>query len=286
MPLQPPSFPIGDHPDVGAVADWCEFVALARTNAFKRGDLKSAISLENLADGEAVEQDVWYELERRAELFGNRWPLRVTGLRLSRRSPSPVPLSLYRFFCLLGIGILDASDRTLFELVITQLLVPLTGHPALHIGAPASVGMDPSFRERVKFYATDSGLLKTEIKSSPLPTDKDLGVDAVTWLPFSDNRGAYLHFLAQCSTGSDWEGKLHDIDLEVWKDHVHWGVTPVRIFAVPFVITLPEAKWVRTSHKGGLILDRPRLVELATRVRLPSSLISELTTRVNTLAAA
>lgn len=277
MTLQPPSFPVGDRPAVGAVADWCEVVSLTRSNAFKRGDLKSAIGIENVVDAETVEQEVWYELERRVELFGSRWPLRLTGPRLSRRSPSPVPLALYRFLCLLGIGVLDASDRTLFEIVTAALMTPLTSHAALHIGAPASSGMDSSFRERVKSYASNSGLLPTEIKSSPLPADKDLGVDAVTWLPFADNRGAYLHFLTQCATGADWEDKLHDINLEVWKDHIHWGVTPVRVFAVPFVLTLPEAKWVRTARKGGLILDRPRLVELATRVDLRRELISELT---------
>jgi hypothetical protein len=285
MSLDSLSFPVGDRPEVSAVADWCEFKALARSSSFKRGDLKSAVTLENVADSEIIEQEVWYELERRQALFGLRWPLRLSGNRLSRRSPSPVPLALYRFLCLLGVGVLDASDRTLFEVLTAELLAPFSGLPGLHIGAPASQGMDPSFRERVNFYAEQSGLLNTEIKSAPLPTDKDLGVDGVTWWAFDDDRGANLHFLAQCATGSDWEDKLHDIDLEVWKDHVHWGVTPVRIFAVPFVITLPEAKWVRISHKGGLIVDRPRLVELATYVDLPASVVQELSTSVTRLTA-
>ena len=164
MTLQSPSFPVGDRPRVSEVADWCEFIALLGSKAFKLGDLKSAIAIESIADAETIEEDVWHELERREELFGSHWPLRLTGSRLSRRSPSPVPLAFYRFLCLLSIGLLDAADRSLFELVIAQLISRLTGHASLHIGAPASAGMDPSFRERVRLYAKESHLLQTEVE--------------------------------------------------------------------------------------------------------------------------
>jgi hypothetical protein len=282
---EPPPFPVGQTPAIGEMADWVEFVTLSRETPFKRGDLQPALAQENIDDADTTEQDVWHELERRGDLFGQNWPLRISGNRITRRRPSPVPLALYRFLCLLSFGPLEGKDRTLFEVVVAMVISPFTGRPGLHIGAPASKGMDPSFRERVKRYGELSGLLPTEIKAAPLSDDKDLGVDAVTWFSFADPRGAHLHFLVQCATGEDWEDKLHDIDLKVWQDHIAWGVSPVRAFAVPLVLALPEAKWVRTARKGGLILDRPRLIELARRCLLPPALKTQLTARVRILSA-
>lgn len=277
---------MGSRVGVGQVADWVEFVVLSGTAPFKRGDLKSAIGQEDLAAAETMEQLTWSELERRAELFGQRWPLRLVGRRISRRAPSPVPLDLYRFFCLFGIGSVDPEDQTLFEVAVAELVRPLSGRTGLHVGAPASAGMDPSFRERIALYAATAGLLPDEVKAAPLPHDKDLGLDVVSWVSFSDRRGADLHLLVQCATGANWESKLHDINLEVWKDHIHWAVAPVRVFAVPYVLTMPRAKWVRTARRGGLILDRPRLVELAALGRLSDEVTKTMRRRVQVLRAA
>jgi hypothetical protein len=78
---------------------------------------------------------------------------------------------------------------------------------------------------------------------------------------------------------------LHEINLEVWHDHIHWAVHPVRVFAVPFVVSLPEAKWIRTSREGGLFLDRARLVSLGTRSATDTDLQGKLRQRVRELAA-
>ncbi|MFL5796799.1 MAG: hypothetical protein ACJ77A_02555 [Actinomycetota bacterium] len=268
------------------MADWVEFMALARTSAFKRGELKTAIGQENVESPETLEQEAWYALEQRAALFQETWPLRLVGNRLRRRTPSPINLGLYRFLCLLGFASLEATDRKLFELVVTKLVEPLTGTPAINVGHPAAAGMDASFRNRIEAYSQAAKLLPSEVKAGLLPDDKDLGLDIVTWLPFKDQRGAFLHVLVQCATGPDWEGKLHDIDITVWRGHINWGVEPVRIFAVPGVIFLPEAKWVRASQKGGLILDRPRLIELSTRLELPPDLVRAMAARTRLLAAA
>jgi hypothetical protein len=283
---EPPPFPVARQPEPGEIADWVEFVSLSRTSAFKRGDLKSAMALEDLDSADVLEQEAWHLLEQRATIFGANWPLRLVGSRIRRRSPSPVKLPLYRFFCLLGFAPLEQEDRKLFERLVTVLIQPLTGQAALNLGHPASPGMDPSFRQRIRLYTQQSGLLAAEIKDPPLSDDKDLGLDAATWLPFEDGRGAYLHLLVQCATGPDWAEKLHDIDIDVWRGHINWGVEPVRIFAVPTVIWLPESKWIRTSQKGGLILDRPRLMELSRRVDLPADLHTAVLTRVRLLAAA
>jgi len=270
--IEVPPFPVGRRPVTGRVADWVELSALARRVAFKRGDLRSAISVEDIEAPERVEEATWAELKWRSELYGDRWPLRLTGQRLTRRSPSPADLWFYRFLCLCGLGSLDDADRQLFELVIAELVSALTGSPSLHVGHPASSGQHASFRQRVEDYVNASGILKQEVMNPLLPDDKDLGLDVVSWIPFRDSRGGAVHFLAQCATGSDWKNKLNDIDLDVWSYHINWCVSPVRVFAVPFALRMAPERWVRLNAQAGMVVDRPRLLELAERVPLSAGL--------------
>lgn len=214
------------------------------------------------------------------------WPLRLIGSRMSRRTATGIPIDLYRFLCLLGLGSNDPTDRTLFEVLVASVIGAFTGREGIHLGAPASEGMDPSFRKRVEDYSKTAGLLPLEIKDTVLPSDKDLGLDAATWRSFADQRGANLHFLVQCATGADWSEKLHDLDLAVWDDHLHWSPRPVRMFAVPFVLALSDAKWVRTSRKAGLLLDRPRIIELARSADILPALLASIRSRVKLLQAA
>ena len=281
-----PAFPVADPPPPSQVADWAEAAALSSRSAFKSGDLKTAIALESLSQPDIVEQAAWNELEARAALFGNIWPFRIQGKTLRRQRPSPVDLDLYRFLVYLSLGGAAQEDRTLFEVVITELIVHFGRLSSLHLGAPSSNGMDPSFRARVATYVAQSRMVEFEVKQAPLPHDQDLGVDAVTWIQFPDRRGGDLHFLAQCATGDDWKDKLHDLDLEIWKDHIHWGVTPVRLFAVPFVLNLPETKWIRTAREAGLVLDRPRLMAISSQTSLSQATRAAIRRRNPVLAAA
>ena len=233
-----------------------------------------------------AEENAWAELQNRARIFGDRWPLRLSGNRLTRRAPANVDLYLYRFLCLCGVGSIEPADRRLFEVLSVDLLGAFTGCPSLHLGHPASTGMDPSFRKRIERYILDSGLLKTEIKAAPLSDDMDLGLDGASWKRFRDPRGGDLHFLIQCATGSDWTGKLHDLDLGVWSDHLNWGVTPIRVLSVPFFVSVSEAKWVRYCREAGVLLDRPRLLELASAKALAPGVARLLRTRVTALSVA
>lgn len=279
-------FPAGEKPGVERVADWAEFQALTRKRSFKRGNLSAAISLEDVENPDLLEQQAWSTLAERAELFGGRWPLKLTGNWLSRRSPSPVDLNYYRYLLCLGMGQLDSEDRKLFELLATQAVSTMTGNVAVHVGDPASIGMDSSFRERMRHYAQLAGLVEHhELVSEPLPHDKDLGLDAVTWFSFEDNRSGEVQVLVQCATGADWDTKFHDLDLDVWKRHINWAVTPVRAFSVPFSITLPAEHWVRMCTKAGLILDRVRLTELVRRRPLQPTLALEVRSRLRVLTS-
>ena len=116
--------------------------------------------------------------------------------------------------------------------------------------------------------------LSEEKLKTPPHGDKDLGLDVVTWMAFSDKRGAYLHFIGQCATGDDWYSKLHDLKVDWWKEHVGWAVEPVRFFATPIVV--PTTKWRRTCLAAGLVLDRPRLIELFFRFSVRARWIAQI----------
>lgn len=281
-----PPFPTEWRPQVDEVADWVEYYVLATGRQFKRGDLKSALSRENLANPDLVEQSVWSELLHRSRIYGERWPIAVSGERLEPNATDPDELTIYKYFCLLGMGQLDDIDRRLFEEIVTVLLAAIFGPNALRIGAPASPGMPKSFRKRVAHYASISGLLQNELTQDPLPKDKDLGLDVIGWWPWKDGRGGYLHFLVQCATGRDWREKLSDINLKVLNRHINWSVMPVRVFSVPRVISLAEDFWIRVADEGGLILDRPRLHELLKQSAFDASMVRDIGARVEELSIA
>jgi hypothetical protein len=101
-----------------------------------------------------------------------------------------------------------------------------------------------------------------------------LGLDIATWKAFRDERGGYLHLIGQCATGADWRDKLTELTPQKWLDHMVWAIPPVRFFATPFVLRAEEFR--RVSMEGGLILDRPRLWELAGQSRVARRLVRQV----------
>lgn len=277
-----PLFPVGEAPDVGEVADWCEYVALAE-GEFKRGDLKSAVAGENIKRPELLEQNAWAELTRRDALFGTGWLLAMERDRLKRSGTGSVNLLLYKYLCLLSFADPEDVDRRLFEELVRFITMAHLGRNAFRIGHPASAGLSKSFRERVVVYSRRADLKAPEIKSAPLPHDKDLGLDVVGWLAHRDRRGGAPHFLIQCATGANWETKFHDIHLPTWYDHLYWALPPIRVFCTPAVARMSEEIFIRSSRQAGWIIDRPRIVEMAETLALSRRLIDGLTDRVDEL---
>lgn len=178
------------------------------------------------------------------------------------------------FLAALGMRVnIDHDGRVLFEECVAELSTGLTGNPAMRIGHPRKPPIPTPLKEAIELYCAESGELEGVFKA-PQAADKDLGLDVATWLTFKDKRGGYLHFIGQCATGADWVDKLVDLNTPVLKDHVYWAVEPVRFFATPFVV--PSEKFRRSSLKAGLVLDRPRLMELAERRAVPQALVDRL----------
>lgn len=280
-----PPFPVSKQPTASEVADWCECAALLTGVDFKRGDLKSAISREDVTAPELLEEQAWSELQHRAKLLGDRWPLEMSDTRLTSRNWTTDHTLIYQYLCLIALGDIDAEDRILFEQIVECIVASRIGSTVDRIGHPARGGASSSFRERAAQYAEKSHLRELEFLSEPLPHDKDLGLDVVGWLPSADGRGGYLHFLFQCATGKNWDEKLHDIDLDLIAPHIKWAVTPVRVFCIPVIVNLPHAQWIRLSMQAGWVMDRPRLLEISVGLTLRAEVRDNIAARTLELCA-
>lgn len=259
-------FPVGPEPRKERVADWAELVALDTPAGFKRGDMKSALSGEDIANADRLEEFAWGELVTRSQVCGSVWPFQLTDAVLTPRALEDVPRSFYRFLAMLGLGEgVTADDRRLFEEAFAELMAAITGAPGIRVGHPPTPGQARSFADRFESFLNGAHASNEERGKAALPTDKDLGLDAAAAQQlFSDDRGgATLHFWAQCSTGYDWDDKLNDLDFEVWRPHFAWSVRPVKLMATPLVLTMPEHKWHRIVRSGGVVVDRPRLLQLS-----------------------
>jgi hypothetical protein len=273
-----PPFPSGD--EVSEVADWLELAVLNTGRPFRRGRLVTTLDRENAKVDAA---DVLDELERRNALMGTLWPLSVDDptdakvVSLRRNAPGR---PLYTFFAALGLRQnITGQGRILFEHCVNELTAGLTGHSGIRIGHPREAPVPTSLREAIERYCADSAETEGRMKA-PATTDQDMGMDVANWFPFTDNRGGYLHFVGQCATGADWPDKLTELSIRKLEDHIHWAVAPVRFFATPVVVTTQAFR--RASLDGGLVLDRPRLVELNRRRPISAVLLR----RVRTYTAA
>lgn len=267
-----PPFPSED--DGSQIVDWLELAAAAGRRPITMGNLRQTLEREDVSDVDNRLADAWSEIRRRAALYGPAWPLRLRGSELGARPGHPHAL-LHYFLAALSLGTnVTNPGRQLFEFVVAQLAKGLTGNTSLRIGYPRSRGMPRGLDEAIDLYVQ----LSKERRGEPLAADdNDFALDVVTWRAFRDRRGGYLQFIGQCATGRDWyeDRKAQDLEVRNWTPYIHWAIEPpVRFFAIPFVV--PEDRWFRTSRAAGLVLDRPRLLELADRQVLSRKLKGKL----------
>lgn len=249
--------PLPTDPSVVELADWAELVTLSR-GRLPRGKLSTEATRNGGTD--ILVADAWNELTQRAVLSGDHWTFTISVDQLEPRSASDEDNLLPAFFAALGLREqIQNPHRELFEQCVSELVLSLVPS-ALRLGHPRRDPVPSSFREAFKRYVDriDEPLL-----ALPPSTDNDLKMDVVAWLSLGDGRGGYIHLIGQCATGADWEEKLEELNLDVIADHVKWAVSPTRFFATPHVV--PSQHFRRTSQRGGLILDRSRLLNLSRK---------------------
>jgi hypothetical protein len=275
--------PSGVSLSASDLADWAEVSALRLGKTFKRGDLKSAVDGVE-SGGERLVEGAWTELSRRFELLGESWPFQLNASRLVRRDVlSDDQRLIFEYLAVISYSSLTSVDRLLFERIVLAMVQYRFAGAAYRIGHPAIPSIPSSLVRRIRLYQLFAGLKDLELGKPPLPADKDLGMDVISWYPFADARGGNVHFLLQCATGRDWYEKDLDINLTTIREHVSWGSEPVRVLCIPRSVTMEEARWLRVGRSAGSILDRTRIVREFRGVELSVGLRDDIMQRFGDL---
>lgn len=229
--------------------------------------------VESRVDGQV--EGVQAEIERRSRLLGEHYPFRVGNTSLAFLNESTYSRQVY-LECLRISLKPTAKDRENFETLVGSALVSYLGkdRAKVRVFGWQSKATEPLSR-RIKERMNELYAASHEWKWNPdvaegFPEDpppklvKDLGLDAVAWLPMPDTRAGRLFVVAQCATGkTDWDEKLHDVCWDRLKNWIRplpnrWSI---RCFAIPF--HLPNRPtWKESSDRAGLFLDRVRLTLL------------------------
>jgi len=222
--------------------------------------------------------EVFREIENRFKLLGESYPFKlVRGQKLEHLPIDEKNIGgvVYRYL-LLCTRLNMAANRTHAEINGTELFEALTAvamQNYLGSGRAKSSVFGTSvlggFAKKVKELC-----VQIEEGGGYSPVDKaakranDGGLDVFVWMPFVDRRAGKLMLFAQSKTGTSWRGettKSRPIDFaKTWLANRNFSVVPVRTFAVAEWIGMNE--WQSIADKADLLLDRPRVVELAVDI--------------------
>jgi len=271
-------------------ADWLELQALsARDRNSSMQDFASALrstgSSEELEDegaaqeiddrgGETTEpiaEAAFAEIEDRSTGCDGGYPFALGNDFLQLKGPGSG--AVYVFLLLLSRFGKDAAPAglnapQLFEEVSAVALRSCLGGPrnrvqTYHFGFPRRVG-PPGFQAAVGELCRRTGE-GTESRARPTRKDqKDAALDLVAWRPFPDGRRAMVMAWGQCATGSNWDGKLSEMQPADWS--AAWlrdrpVVLPLRTFFMPHCLI--DEHWEEKALRGGVLFDRCRIAALA-----------------------
>ena len=267
--------PDGALSDVSLLADWVETCALfGRNGVMSRSEVRGAIlaSLESDDEADALVEDAWGALQRRADQQGVGFPLIDDGVGWTRRSswhdwPAYSLLLLAdvgRFYAGVAVDFVPGGPfPVLFELAVQAAQHGLFGGRSIRFGAPA---LEPSPKravDRLRWLATELGLKTLQTEAAVRALDQDLGLDIVTRIQIGDEEPGTAFVLTQCATGENWDGKKGEPALEHWAKLLDWSAMQFRALAVPWRLGSEGERrgelFFRAFDFDAVILDRPRL---------------------------
>lgn len=261
-----------------ALCDWLEGSLLFDEDEVSRTDVIAALIQEHIYENQdfAAEmvESAWTELQRRQSCIGNNAPLSVTSRRLTRhRTWQDVPA--HSFCVLLALAFWHrewahqfGADYTeqgeLFELVTSMSLsTQLPGWVIHHTGWSRTNAV--KLVDVVTDIATRLGESTGDLARWTEPNANEAGLDLLCYRPFPDNRVGVPLYLTQCASGSNWERKLKQPDLDLWQQIIHFAASPQRAVAIPFALVDEEFPRKCILVKG-MLLDRYRLLA-ASQIR-------------------
>ncbi len=210
---------------------------------------------------DAMVGDAAQEVHERAVTIGEGYPFSFDGTIITASANWAKDAIAYVFLLLMSADGLPGltTGRRHFEQVVTAALARYLAGESLRFGFPHRAPVPSHPNEAVGFLAERIGerrIFTRQVKSS----DKDMGVDAVAWKKFADTLPTKVVLLANCSTGANWKSKRGELSLDKWKRMIDFGCDPVRVFAVPWILSPDE--WEDIVEFGNMVLDRSRASSL------------------------
>lgn len=216
-------------------------------------------------------EDARRELNTRAKVLGSGYPFALDSLLVNADS-AWVSNATY-VFLLLATVLTWNGRRTgikLFEEVVAQALGAYIGGQSLRFGSPRTPPVPANASLALNHLARRLGERRAS-DTSVLPTDQDMGLDAVAWKDFPDRHPGKVILFGQCATGPRWREKIGEPSLDRWRGYIAYRATPVRVFAVPW--TADTALREAMHGRGAIVFDRLRIAGCVPDARVDGKLL-------------
>ena len=252
---------------VDVLTDWIEGSVLFGKARVSTSDIKDSLCDHHVYSSQdfAAEfvGDLWAELHRRIKRGG------LTALTIDARGIEPAhpwQNSPAHAFCLI-LALRDWYSRARGPYTEQGELFEKLAERSLHARGWRLLRTGWSSKRVNQLTATitdiSSHLGEPQVSGGigrwTTPAAKDAGLDLVCDRPFADDRGGRPLFFVQCASGANWNDKVHTPDLKLWEKLIDFSNSPVRGFALPYVLSDDEFR--RTASRvNGMVLDRLRLV--------------------------
>ena len=267
--------------DPPALADWVEYSALTTPAGISRADVTRSLEGAGVDDNDEVNSllgDISRHITDRRFWLRQKYPLRVTRLSFERKNDWRSYLAyMFLLSCTMThhYGELSMSKARskepaeIFGFIARDVLGRYLDGQAVRFDAPRRAPLPTQFGKALDYLQTCT-LERSGGGAITTGREKDDGLDVVAWKSLGDGRPGQVVILGQCAIGKNWEGKLSDLNNELWAKHLRWHVKPLRAMLVPFHfyvgdIDLQQQLWERHSTIAGIFFDRLRIARWLPR---------------------
>lgn len=239
------------------IADWVELFVITENKKISKMKIQNLFEEEGI-DIESRIDDVILELYRRTKLYGANSPIKIAGTSIEptiKWGDNPI-YTLCLIFSTYGVEDTTDGGTILFERIGNIFLKEFFKSETFHLGFPTSTNLTNQLDKVATLSFEPRGA------RNPEPSEKDSGVDVISWSPFNDSRGGQVIVLAQCGAGDDWKNK-NSITLNTWNHYINWNYeTTVPSMIITQIVQAD--KWIKYTSTFGVLIDRARLFRIHT----------------------
>lgn len=223
---------------------------------------------------ESFVEDIFRLIRYRSAVYAEAYPFVCDNRNLLRVKPALNDihkLYIYLLMCShLKYFKTEMSNLTGdFELISVQTLkkyVP-SNHLQVHIFGKNPKHTSAEFRGmnvQAKINQLALAINTTSVPGQRYPNQStgDAGADIVAWLPFPDNNGNMLLFMAQCKCSDEWPDQRHTASYNAWCGKLELSNSNDNLSFIPYCYRASDGLWHQKQNTSGSIMfDRQRILQ-------------------------